>query len=381
MVRGGQTVSATRFAGLTGVSRERLRTWERRYDFPRPQRVGAGPRRYELADADAVVAVRRASEEGVPLPRAIAEAQASTPAPDVSSAALAASAEQLPSPLMLLSGPAPVRVAYVNPALAAIDGAPHPGDELALAAPWVPGSQLERSAVALFTTTARTGDTSHPSWSPAGPEHVRALMYRLPAEPGQSPLVAVVELEHAGDRDTRLALARLLVEREQLDRQFEQHSRWLSSVSELAELFRQESGPALLQATSDTLVRWLPPIDVGVAVYMAGELALGSSSRGLLGPRMVTVTAHEDVAEVLREGRPAMLAPASAAAFGAPEDMHVLAVPVAVVGETLGALLLVLDEPREIGGEVGQLLSVLSAALGFLLLRDRLVAGARDARR
>ncbi len=381
MVRGGQTLSATRFAALTGVSRERLRTWERRYDFPRPQRIGAGPRRYQLADADTVVAVRRASEQGVPLPRAIAEARASAPQPEVSAAALAASAEQLPSPLMLLSGPAPVRVDYVNPALASIDGAPQPGDELARSAPWVPDSELERSALALFTTSARTRETSHPSWSRSRPEPVRAQLYRLPAEPGRSPLVAVVELEHADERASRQAIARLHEERAHLDRQFEQHSRWLSSVSELAELFRQESGPALLQATADTLVRRLPPIDVGVAVYMAGELALGSSSRGLLGPRMVTVTAHEDVAEVLREGRPAMLAPPSAAAFGAPDDMHVLAVPVAVVGETLGALLLVLDEPRETGGEVGQLLSVLSAAMGFVLLRDRLVAGARDARR
>ena len=41
----GQTITATRFAELTGVSRERLRTWERRYGFPTPRRVGAGARR------------------------------------------------------------------------------------------------------------------------------------------------------------------------------------------------------------------------------------------------------------------------------------------------------------------------------------------------
>ena len=80
-------------------------------------------------------------------------------------------------------------------------------------------------------------------------------------------------------------------------------------MAELAELFQRESGTALLQATADTLVRRLPPIDAGVAVYMAGELALGSSSRGLLGPRMVTVTAHQVLAEALREGSPAMLDP------------------------------------------------------------------------
>jgi hypothetical protein len=134
----------------------------------------------------------------------------------------------------------------------------------------------------------------------------------------------------------------------------------------------------LLQATADTIVHRLPPIDAGVAIYMGGELALGSSTRGLLGPAMVTVTAHADIATVLRSGVPAWLEPSTAAAFGAPPDVLVLAVPVAVVGETLGAILLVMDEPRPIAGEVGQLLSVLSAAIGFVLLRDRLVEGARE---
>jgi hypothetical protein len=56
----------------------------------------------------------------------------------------------------------------------------------------------------------------------------------------------------------------------------------------------------------------------------------------------------------------------------------VLAVPVAVVGETLGAILLVLDESRTLEPEVAQLLTVLSASIGFALLRDRLVEGARE---
>jgi MerR family transcriptional regulator, light-induced transcriptional regulator len=46
---------------LTGVSRERLRTWERRYGFPQPQRTGSGPRRYAVEDIQRVVAVRRAA--------------------------------------------------------------------------------------------------------------------------------------------------------------------------------------------------------------------------------------------------------------------------------------------------------------------------------
>lgn len=57
--------------------------------------------------------------------------------------------------------------------------------------------------------------------------------------------------------------------------------------------------------------------------------------------------------------------------------MHLLAVPVIVVGETLGVLLLVFDTRGEIDAEARSMLAMLSAAIGFILLRERLVEGAR----
>src|SRR4051794_41391765 len=106
--KGGQTVSATRFAALTGVSRERLRTWERRYGFPAPRRAGGGPRRYELADVGPVVAVRRAAAEGTPLAEAIARARSSAPSGGVGAAAPAGLLGGLPGPGVALSGPGAV---------------------------------------------------------------------------------------------------------------------------------------------------------------------------------------------------------------------------------------------------------------------------------
>jgi DNA-binding transcriptional MerR regulator len=370
-------VSATRFATMTGVSRERLRTWERRYGFPRPLRVGRGPRRYELIDAARVVAVRRAAEQGVPLRDAIAAANATAPT-GVSSSALQAIPERLPSPLLLLSGPAPVRIEYVNPALAERLGSPAPGTELVDTAPWFGGSDCESALDALFAGSITVTECVHPAWAGLSTETARSLLYVLPVEPGRAPLVAMVELDAPDERDLRSELAELTIDRDGLRWMVDARDRWVVATTELAALFQRESGSALLQATAETIVRRLPPIDAGVAIYMGGELALGSSTRGLLGPCMVTVTAHADIAAVLRNGTPAWLAPSTAAAFGAPAGVHVLAVPVAVVGETLGAVILVFDELRSIGGEVPSLLTVLSAAVGFALLRDRLVEGARE---
>lgn len=376
MDKGGQTVSATRFAALTGVSRERLRTWERRYDFPRPRRSGSGPRRYDLADAGAVVAVRRAAEQGMPLNSAIAAARTESEARQVSASSLAAAAQYLPTPLMLLSGPHPVRIEYLNPAVPATEQL-RPGVELARVARWFADSDLDRAVSALLTTEELVRECAHPPWTDPGGVPVRSLLYRLPVEAGRLPLVAVVQVERPPEREAEQELVELRESHDRVDTRLERHERWLTAIAELAELFQRETGPALMQATADTLVRRLPPIDAGIAVYMGGELALGSSSRGMLGPRMVTVTAYSDLAAVLREGAPSWLSRATAAAFGAPDHVHVLAVPVAVVGETLGGLLLVAEAQGTLDAPIKQLLSVLSATIAFALLRDRLMEGAR----
>ncbi|MDQ6776153.1 MAG: MerR family transcriptional regulator [Actinomycetota bacterium] len=372
----GTLVSATRFATMTGVSRERLRTWERRYDFPRPLRVGRGPRRYEFVDAARVVAVRRAAEQGVPLSEAIAATRAMPTG--VSASTLQEIPERLPTPVVLLSGPAPVRIEYLNPALAERIGSPTPGTEFATIAPWLPGSECESVLRALFAGSAPSRECVHPAWTGFSRETARSLLYVLPVQPGQAPLVAMVELDAPDERDLRGELAEVRADRDRLWELVDRRDRWVVATAELAALFQRETGPSLLQATAETIVRRLPPIDAGVAIYMGGELALGSSTRGLLGPCMVTVTAHADIAAVLRNGTPAWLEPSTAAAFGAPADVLVLAVPVAVVGETLGAVLMVVDEARPIAGEVASLLTVLSAAIGFALLRNRLVEGARE---
>ncbi len=89
MGKAGQTLSATDFAALTGVSRERLRTWERRHRFPEPVREHGGARRYAVDDVARVVAVRRAIEAGTPVAAALAAA-APPPGDGVSADARAA---------------------------------------------------------------------------------------------------------------------------------------------------------------------------------------------------------------------------------------------------------------------------------------------------
>lgn len=371
--KSGQTVSATEFATLTGVSRERLRTWERRFAFPLPARVGRGPRRYVLGDAPRVVAVRRASEQGVPLAIAI-EAAGEVAATTVSDAMLARLVATAPTPLLVVGGPRPLRILYANAALPAFPrGAA--GQQLDVL-PWFPGSELERVLQTLFATDAPALESAHPPWG-GGETTARSLAYRLPAEPGAPPAVALVGIDRAQDRRTRRDLIDVRGELSRVRVRVERQERFLSLAAALAERFQREAGDAVLSSTADMLVRRLGAVDAGIAVYMAGELALGTSSRGLLGPRMVTVTGYDDLSTLMHAGVPGWLSPAAGGAFGAPGGLHSLAVPITVVGETLGILLLVFDEPTELDDDARQLLTIVSAGLGFTMLRDRLVESAR----
>ncbi|MCW3067297.1 MAG: transcriptional regulator, MerR family, partial [Solirubrobacterales bacterium] len=207
--KGGQTVSATRFAELTGVTRERLRTWERRFGFPKPRRQGAGPRRYAVEDVPRVLAVRRRAEQGVPLPAAIAEAHrvrgARRPGPE----SFAAAAEHVPQPLGLLSGPEPVRLAWGNLALRGAGVAPGDGEALADVVPWFPESELADAAHRLFTADETVLECAHPAWSGVAGERGHSVLWRLPAEPGQAPLVGLASVERGRDRELERQLAEL----------------------------------------------------------------------------------------------------------------------------------------------------------------------------
>ena len=271
----GTMVSATGFATMTGVSRERLRTWERRYGFPQPVRAGRGPRRYKLIDAPRVVAVRHAADHGVPLKDAIAAARVTAPT-GVAASTLQAIPERLPAPLLLLSGPAPVRIEYVNPALAERLGSPSPGGVLADAAPWLGDSQCASALEALFAGSITVSECVHPTWSGLATETARSLLYVLPVEPGRAPLVAMVELDAPDQRDLRSELTELRIDRDRLRTQVDARERWVVATAELAALFQRESGSALLQATAETIVHRLPPIDAGVAVYMGASSPSGA---------------------------------------------------------------------------------------------------------
>jgi MerR family transcriptional regulator, light-induced transcriptional regulator len=377
--KGGHTVTATRFAELTGVSRERLRTWERRYGFPRPHRVARGPRRYALSDVPNVVAVRRAAETGVPLQIAIRAARAAGDTAELSPSTFQGMVEQAPLAALVLSGPVPLRVEYVNAALAATRGAPRVGDDLVAAIPAFAGSECVALLERLFRSDTESAECEHPAWGAREGSGGRSALFRLPAAPGAPQLVAMIGLEGGDARSARAALDEVRRELEEARRHEGLQDGWLSALGALAREFRTEPGPEVVGSALDVLIRQLGAVDGALATYLTGQLALPNSRRGLLRARMLTVAAHPQLGRGLRDEVALWLDRAAAGGLGVPADLHAAGIPVLVAGETLGLLVLLFERAEPIAGDQERLLSVVSAAVGFALLRDRLAAELRDA--
>jgi MerR family transcriptional regulator, light-induced transcriptional regulator len=377
---GGQTLSATRFAQLTGVSRERLRTWERRYGFPAPLRVGRGPRRYALDDVARVVAVRQAAAAGVPLAEAIARIREPGAADAPAAATFAALVDTLPVPVVVLSGPEPMRIEYVNAALRALPDGPRPGRELTDEVPGFAATPAHHALLRLFATDAAAVEAHHPAWGGHSRLVARSSLFRLPVEPGTRPLVAMLALEGDGERAARAALAAQRRELEALRHGNARHARWLEAVALLAAAVQEEAEPeAALSAGLDVLVRQTAAVDVGVAAHGTGRLTLERSHRGMLRPRTVTVAAHPQLATMLRGGEPEWLEAPVRAALGVPEELRACGVPLVVAAEPLGLLLLAAEDAEPLHPDSRRLLRAVAAAIGFALLRDRLVAELRSA--
>jgi hypothetical protein len=373
--KGGQTVSASHFAELTGVSRDRLRTWERRFGFPEPVRVGSGPRRYALADAARVVSVRQAAQAGTPLPDAIAAARGAVPRDAPPAEAFRAAVELAPVPVALVSGPEPLALAWSNAALRAVEGAPRPGEPLAGVGTQETGTILREH----FVRDLQPQEVEHAPWggSVVGmgsrPLRSRSMVYRLPVDPGQHPLVAIVGVETRGEHETRVALAAAEAELARVRRRDERHDRWLDALGGLAAEFQHEPGPDVIASALDILIRQTQAVDVGLASYVSGRLALHGTRRGALGATALTVAAHPQVGRALRDIDGAWLEEATARALGVPAGLHAVGVPIAVAGEVLGLLVMVFDEVEPLDGDNRRLLAAISASVGFALLRDRLV--------
>lgn len=364
------TVSATEFARLTGLSRERLRTWERRHGFPVPVRAGSGRRRYALKDAAPLIAARRAADAGVPVADALARARAA-PAADVGADALVRAFDAGPLEALVVSGPDPVRVVYANHAARAAHGVPVVGDVIS----GEPGARV----AAAFAARGPSRFERAP-WF-AGDVAAPCLAVPLADAHAGAPLLVLYELQPADARAQRASTRAVEQDLEETGGELAEREASLALADEVVVLLRDRPGVAAITASADLLLRRLDIVDVAVAPYMTGQIVLGRSSRGLLGPDMVTVAAHPLLVDAVRDGEITAMPPADAAGLGAPEGLGALIVPAICAGEALAVIVLLFDGTPVVGDGLLRTLRLVGTALGLALMQERLLGDEPSGRR
>lgn len=376
----GLTLSASEFAAATGVGRERLRTWERRHGFPEPVRHGAGARRYRAADVRRVLAVRRAVELGVPLRAAIDDAKVLADESDPGAVAALAgeTLEHAPFGAVVIAGPRPLTIAWVNGDVRARPDGPSPGDDLLAIAPGLAGSECRARLERLFAGEEGALWLEHPSFGGGFDElvgsarPVRSIGWRLPRRGDLPPLVLLVESPDEPAPGAREPAGRL---RGALDRA----GSWAAAIEDVSMALRDEIGPAAMAEALERLVVRVGALDAALASRSDDTLLVGRSIRGMLEPSMVAVEGFAVLAAALRDRAIDWLGPAGLRAFGVPEGNSAVVVPVAAAGERVGALLLLFRAELPLGDVERGLLGAVATTLGYALLRERSPARNRAA--
>jgi DNA-binding transcriptional MerR regulator len=355
------TVSATECARLTGISRERLRTWERRHGFPVPARTAGGRRRYALADVAPMISVRRAVDAGVPLTDAIARVREQpVGAPDA--AALAAGLDEAPLPTLVIAGPQPLTIVFANRAARSRAETPPAGAQLDGALAEQVGRAFAASGPVRFERAPWSGDGVPVACVAAAID-----------DTGGGALVALYDTETVAAQDARAAAATAQAGLRHLEGELAERDAALDLSDEVARALRALAGVEAIVASVELVLRRLGALDVALAPYMAGQVVLGRSARGLLGPDMLTVAAHPDLASVVRDGEIATLAPDAAAGLEIPAGLGALVVPAACAGEPLGVLIVVFEGEPALGSGALRALATLGTALGLALMQERLL--------
>lgn len=354
------TVSASEMSRLTGVERERLRTWERRHGFPVPVRSANNVRRYRSEDVRRVAAIARASAQGVPLAQAVADVLA---APDLPAASIAPglALESLQSPAVAVRGPRPLEVVWRNGAADTAPAAPLMGDDLGGDPARFGAGAVEvlRRLMAGELTGAQCFEAR--DWTAAEPHTCRVTAWLVDA-PGGAPTAVIAQLPQEA---AALAMPARTSDAEPAV------ARWAQGAAAGREALRQHRGLAGLQHALAAAVTSLGATDAALALTRGGELRVARSIRGGVAPSTLVLSECEELRATVREANVSWLGLRSAAALRVDPRAHTLAIPITIADATAGVALLVMRDERALCHVSQELLQGFGAALGASLERER----------
>lgn len=361
------TISASEMVRLSGVGRERLRTWERRHGFPTPVRCENNVRRYHAEDVRHVIAVSRAVDRGVPLVTAIEEALAAADA-QPTLASLGAALDHAPTPAIAVAGPEPLTVIWANGPTLAAPEAPAVGSELLDAVPTFGAAAKSTIQRLMIGDGAETGIVTHTDWVGTFPVERRSIAWRIPPQASQEAVVVLIQLpESVGAAGLPAPTV-------------DQASVWASATRDARRTLQQESGVGSAQRALAELIRGTGGIDAFLATCHHGRLRTATSVRGTMPARTLDLPGDCDILRAVGDGEIDWLGESTLRLLGAPSRSQAVLVPVISGGESIGAMVLLFPAELALPDLARELLLTLATTVGTVLQREHHAAAVEQAR-
>ncbi len=365
--RAAVTISASEMVRLSGVGRERLRTWERRHGFPTPVRCENNVRRYHAEDVRYVIAVSRAVDRGTPLVVAIEEALAAAQErPELAS--LGAALDHAPMPAIAVSGPEPLTVIWANGPTLAAPEAPAIGSQLLQAVPTFGAAAKSAVQRLMIGDGAETGVIVHTDWVGTFPVERRSIAWRIPPEASQDAVVVLIQLP---DSIGAAALPAPAVD---------QASVWSAATRDARRTLQQESGVGSAQRALAELIRGTGGIDAFLATCHQGRLRTATSVRGTMPARTLELPVDCDILRAIADGEIDWLSESTLRLLGAPSRSEAVLVPVTSGSEAIGAMVLLFPAELALPDLARELLLTLATTIGTVLQREHHAAAVEQAR-
>ncbi|MEH3052966.1 MAG: MerR family transcriptional regulator [Patulibacter minatonensis] len=353
------TISAIEMSRLSGVGRERLRTWERRHGFPTPLRTANGMRRYYAEDVRRVLAVARMVENGSPLADAI-QMCLGADAEGASVESLGSVLDDAPIPAIALRGSSPLTVAWASRATIMAPEAISVGDDLLHAVPNFGAVAVSRIQQLLVGDDSQAAVIEHGDWVGAFPASRRSLAWRVAPTASGEPMVVLMQLadEQVVEQPFTLQSSRLAT--------------WMGALRDAGDVLREQGGVASVQRAVAQLVRSTGAMDGFIGTCRGEDLRSASSVRGVFPSRSIPLEPGGDVLTALGEGSFAWLGARTRRQLKTPTRSRILIVPMQAGGSVVGGLFLVYPDELELCEVTKELLRGFATSLAITLQRESL---------
>lgn len=385
------SLTSREFVALTGVSAERVRTWQRRFGFPATTPDRRGRRGFFATDVPRVLAVKQLVAAGAPVAEAVRDVQAGRSL-QVDLDVLESSFGSLDTPVVAVAGPSPMTVLWANDA--AREAAPDGIDSVEL--PYTLRDRNTTLQALLIEPPDEPVWLAHRPWfaEPAPADSVdaletpsRAVAWACGAPAFVPAVLLVMDVPSADDEQgddpagshSGLGFNVQQQQQHQRQRSLVEHD-WAVAVGTARRALQRGAGGKAVDQALGALIGGGVGRDALLVLPQGEELRVLLSARGNLPTSALSPGATRELRSTIDADVPVVLGSKTTAELLAPDGGHGVATALLAGRAEVGFLVIATDHAPDLSQIQTDLLLAFSTTLAAAITRDRAAAALRRVR-